>query len=213
MPRRCSGCACLDPVDADHTATWKGTAVHEVLEQWLAAGRLRPRTLCCPRAADLVAGDAIHPMLRALWQPRLIEAIDWIAERGAQPTALPGARPLAAEIEGNTTLAGVTLKGKADRIDRLADGSLGDRRLQDRQGPGAQSRRGRFRAPARPARPDRAGWGIRGHRRRAGRARILVAGQGQGQVRQGFESRRQARAPRPSSTMPNGISPPRPRDG
>ena len=25
----------LDPVDADHSAAWKGTAVHEVLEAWL----------------------------------------------------------------------------------------------------------------------------------------------------------------------------------
>ncbi len=25
----------LDPVDADHSAAWKGTAVHEVFEAWL----------------------------------------------------------------------------------------------------------------------------------------------------------------------------------
>ena len=70
----------LDPVDADHSAAWKGTAVHEVLEQWLARGRLRPRRLM-DRAPSAVAGEAIHPMLRALWQPRLIEAIRWIAEQ------------------------------------------------------------------------------------------------------------------------------------
>ena len=32
------GLRTLDPVDADHSAAWKGTAVHEVLEQWLARG-------------------------------------------------------------------------------------------------------------------------------------------------------------------------------
>jgi ATP-dependent helicase/nuclease subunit B len=29
------GLRTLDPVDADHSAAWKGTAVHEVLEEWL----------------------------------------------------------------------------------------------------------------------------------------------------------------------------------
>jgi len=112
----------LDPVDADHTAAWKGTAVHRVLEQWLAEDGCDP-DLLLPRARKLLAGEAIHPMLRALWQPRLIEAIDWIAELERTNRAA-GRRPLAAEIEGSTILAGVTLKGKADRIDRLADGAL-----------------------------------------------------------------------------------------
>ncbi len=112
----------LDPVDADHTAQWKGSAVHAVLEQWLAQDHCDP-DLLLPRARALLAGEAIHPMLRALWQPRLIEAIDWIAalERDNQAA---GRLPLAAEIEGETLLAGVTLKGKADRIDRFADGSI-----------------------------------------------------------------------------------------
>ncbi|MGH6659050.1 MAG: PD-(D/E)XK nuclease family protein, partial [Sphingomicrobium sp.] len=113
----------LDPIDEDPTAAWKGTAVHDVLETWFKEDGCDPDALV-PRAQAMLRQDAVHPLLRALWQPRLIEAIDWIA--GLERTnRAAGRRPLAAEIEGRTNLAGVTLKGKADRIDRLADGSLG----------------------------------------------------------------------------------------
>ena len=62
-------------------------------------------------------------MLRALWAPRLLEAIDWIAalERDNQAQ---GRRPLAAETDGEAAVAGITVYGRADRIDRLADGGL-----------------------------------------------------------------------------------------
>ena len=55
----------LDPVDADHSARWKGIAVHEVLRALAAAGRVRSRQAAAARRA-LLAGEAIHPMLRAL---------------------------------------------------------------------------------------------------------------------------------------------------
>ncbi|HVF83802.1 MAG TPA: double-strand break repair protein AddB [Sphingomicrobium sp.] len=113
----------LDPVDADHTAAWKGSAVHEVLEDWLAQDRCDP-DLLLPRARLLLEGEAIHPMLRALWQPRLLEAIEWVAEE-VRKDAGAGRTPLAAEAKGEAEVSGVTLHGKADRIDRLADGGLG----------------------------------------------------------------------------------------
>jgi ATP-dependent helicase/nuclease subunit B len=112
----------LDPVDADHTAKWKGTAVHAVFEQWLREDECDPEKLR-PRAEHLLADEAIHPMLRALWAPRLLEAIDWMAKLERDNRA-EGRRPLAAEIDGEAALAGVTVHGRADRIDRLADGGL-----------------------------------------------------------------------------------------
>ncbi len=112
----------LDPVDADHSAAWKGSAVHEVLEDWLRETNCDPEDLV-ERAQTLVAGDAIHPMLRALWQPRLIEAIQWITEQERTNRAESRA-PIAAEAKGETMLGGVTLHGRADRIDRLSDGRL-----------------------------------------------------------------------------------------
>jgi len=111
-----------DPVDDDHTARWKGIAVHQVLQDWQQHDECDPNRLR-PRAERLLQDEAIHPMLRALWAPRLLEAIDWIAnmERENQEQ---GRRPLKAEIEGQTPLGGIIVQGRADRIDRLPDGSL-----------------------------------------------------------------------------------------
>lgn len=120
--RRILRLSALDAVDADPTAAWRGSAVHEVLEAWMKEDDCDPARLR-PRAEALLAGAAAHPLMRALWQPRLIEAIDFIAERVVADRA-DGRLPLAAEAEGRCELAGVELKGVADRIDRLADGSL-----------------------------------------------------------------------------------------
>ncbi|HEX8302200.1 double-strand break repair protein AddB [Sphingomonas sp.] len=112
----------LDPVDADPSAAWRGTAVHDVLEQWGRHDDCAPDKLHA-RALAMLADERTHPMMRALWQPRLMEAIDWIAQEiGAQATE--GRRVLGVEQEGKIGFAGVTLKGKFDRIDRLPDGAL-----------------------------------------------------------------------------------------
>ena len=112
----------LEPVDADRSAQWKGTAVHDVLEHWFKDDDCDP-DLLIGRARSLIAGEAIHPMLRALWQPRLLEAIEWIASQERENRA-NGRSPVAAEAEGQVTIGEVTLHGIADRIDRLADGRL-----------------------------------------------------------------------------------------
>lgn len=111
-----------DPVDADYTAAWKGSAVHKALEEWLLHDECNPEKLRS-RAEQLLRDGAIHPMLRALWAPRLLEAIDWIAqlERDNQSE---GRRPLKAEVTGEAVIAGVKVHGRADRIDRLAEGGL-----------------------------------------------------------------------------------------
>jgi ATP-dependent helicase/nuclease subunit B len=62
-------------------------------------------------------------MLRALWAPRLLEAIDWVAKLERDNQAA-GRKPLKAEANGETVIAGVTVYGRADRIDRLADRGL-----------------------------------------------------------------------------------------
>jgi ATP-dependent helicase/nuclease subunit B len=112
----------LDPLDADHSAAWKGTAVHKVLEDWLNHDNCAPEALLL-RARALLKSETIHPMLRALWQPRLMEAIAWVAEQESLNREA-GRLPLKAEIAGETDIGGVTVHGKADRIDRFADGGL-----------------------------------------------------------------------------------------
>ena len=111
-----------DPVDDDHTARWKGEAVHKVLEEWLLHDECDPARLR-PRAEELLGDETIHPMLRALWAPRLLEAIDWIAEMERENRE-KGRRPLAAEASGETPLAGIMVQGRVDRIDQLSDGGL-----------------------------------------------------------------------------------------
>jgi ATP-dependent helicase/nuclease subunit B len=112
----------LDPVDDDHTARWKGDAVHKALEEWLKQDGCDPEKLR-PRAERLLNDEAIHPMLRALWAPRLLEAIDWITGMQRENQAA-GRLPFKAELKGETILAGVTVQGRADRIDRLPGGAL-----------------------------------------------------------------------------------------
>jgi ATP-dependent helicase/nuclease subunit B len=66
---------------------------------------------------------AAHPMMRALWGPRLMEALDWIAQQVATQVA-DGRVVASAEGRGEIGVGGVVLSGRYDRIDRLADGSL-----------------------------------------------------------------------------------------
>lgn len=113
----------LDPVDADAGPAWRGTAVHEVLQRWAEAGTLDPADLEA-RARAMFDQPEVHPLLKALWQPRLIQSIRWIAEEVARDKA-EGRVILSVEQEGRAEVAGVTLMGKADRLDRLADGRIG----------------------------------------------------------------------------------------
>ena len=112
----------LDPIDADPSAAWRGSAVHKVLEAWMKEDSCEPSRLR-PRAEALLGDASAHPLMRALWQPRLLEAIDWIAAEMARNLA-SGRRPAAAEAKGKFEMEGVRLYGEADRIDRFADGSL-----------------------------------------------------------------------------------------
>jgi len=120
--RRVLGLSPLDPVDADPTAAWRGTAVHAILEAWWKEDGCAPDRLH-NRAVRMLKEAQIHPLLRALWQPRLREAIDWIAATVTDQAA-GGRTVLSAEGRGEIAIAGVTLSGRYDRIDRLADGDV-----------------------------------------------------------------------------------------
>lgn len=112
----------LERVDEERHAAWKGTAVHEVLEAWFKEDGCDPAKLRL-RAQAMIADEAIHPMLRTLWSPRLMEAIDWMAKQVAIDQDA-GRKPIAAELKGEASVAGVMLHGRVDRIDRLADGRI-----------------------------------------------------------------------------------------
>lgn len=111
----------LDPIDADPSAAWRGTAIHAVLEDWAKQGWAPGRLL--PIAEALFARAEVHPLLRALWQPRVMEALDWIG-REIEAGRAEGREPWKAEAWGKAEIAGIALDGRADRIDRLPDGGF-----------------------------------------------------------------------------------------
>src|SRR3546814_3969302 len=64
----------LDAVDADPSAAWRGTVVHRILEIWTREDDCLLDALR-PRALAMMHDARTHPLLRALWWPRLDEAI------------------------------------------------------------------------------------------------------------------------------------------
>ncbi|MEZ5708697.1 MAG: double-strand break repair protein AddB [Blastomonas sp.] len=112
----------LDSVDAEPSAAWRGTAVHKILEDWINKDSQADDALL-PRARRFLDDANVHPLIIALWRPRLIAALEWIAAEVAG-NEQAGRTVLKAECKGRAVLDGVTITGKADRIDRLADGTL-----------------------------------------------------------------------------------------
>ena len=116
----------LQPLAADPFSdpALRGTLVHAILDKWHKAKASQPGFALAPFAAACFDEERVHPLFRALWQPRLIAAMErfeqWIAQDAAA-----GRTVLASEIDGAMTFDGVKVMGRADRIDRLADGSLG----------------------------------------------------------------------------------------
>jgi len=110
------------PIDGPPDAAWRGTLIHGVLQQWGEMDDYAPGTLI-PRLEAALTRPEIDPALRAFGLPRLREAMSYIE---AQVTAMKaeGREPVYAERSGTVDLGDITLKGKPDRIDRCADGSL-----------------------------------------------------------------------------------------
>lgn len=106
----------LDGLDELPSAAWKGTVAHDILERWHDDGG----------SLEVIANKVLdeenaHPLMRRLWLPRLLAGLAWV-ER--QLAAEPGRKPIAWEEDGAMEVAGAKIHGRADRIDRLPDGSL-----------------------------------------------------------------------------------------
>ncbi len=111
----------LDPLDAAPSPAWQGTLVHKVLDRWHKAGGRAGELLHL--AAEELAEMRAHPLMRSLWWPRLARALEWIDGEIAAARA-EGREVLTSEADGEMTLHGVRVFGRADRIDTLADGQL-----------------------------------------------------------------------------------------
>ncbi|WP_336976953.1 double-strand break repair protein AddB [Altererythrobacter fulvus] len=106
----------MDALDAAPTPAWRGDAAHKILEAWHEEkGEL------APIAERVLEQINAHPLMRTLWRPRLMAALQWIA---AEVGRMPEREVAAIEAWGEMQVRGVTLKGRADRIDRFPDGTL-----------------------------------------------------------------------------------------
>jgi ATP-dependent helicase/nuclease subunit B len=108
----------LDPLDAEPSPAWRGTAVHAILERWHKDGGE-----LIPIAEQVLDDMSAHPLTRALWRPRLIAALEWIEGEIAMLRS-KGRSILVSEAKGDMLVKGVRIHGRADRIDRLPDGKL-----------------------------------------------------------------------------------------
>jgi ATP-dependent helicase/nuclease subunit B len=108
----------LDLLDAEPSPAWQGTVAHKVLERWH-----RERGDLHAIALEELAQMNAHPLMRALWQPRLLAALDWIGA-AVEGQGADGRQVVTVEAQGEMTVDGVKIIGRADRIDRLAEGSL-----------------------------------------------------------------------------------------
>jgi ATP-dependent helicase/nuclease subunit B len=93
-------------------------AVHDILERWHRDGGD-----LVPLAGEMLDALSAHPLMRVLWRPRLLEALRWVEEEEARLRG-EGRAVLKSEAWGQTEIRGVRIFGRADRIDRLADGKL-----------------------------------------------------------------------------------------
>ena len=114
----------LDALAADLTPSERGRFVHKVMERWFHEAPDDPARLPQIAAALFARRYPGQPRLAALWQPRLLRAVGWAAEQIAKMAA-EGWRPCAAEAGGEIVHHGITLKGRADRIDIGPEGQLG----------------------------------------------------------------------------------------
>jgi ATP-dependent helicase/nuclease subunit B len=114
--RRMLGLMSLDLVDADPGPAWRGTMVHAIFDKWFTEDAL-DRAELAVRVNRMFDDAAMHPVVRALWQPRLMAAMDWIADQ-VEVDQGKGRVVIESEISGSVEFAGVRLKGIADRIDQ-----------------------------------------------------------------------------------------------
>jgi ATP-dependent helicase/nuclease subunit B len=111
----------LDPLDGPPSAAWRGTAVHDILDQWHKAGAKQGQLI--PTAHEVLDTMSAHPLARSLWRPRLLAALEWVEAEIVKQRA-EGRKVLTTEVRGAMHVDGIRIHGRADRIDQMPDGSL-----------------------------------------------------------------------------------------
>src|SRR3546814_18316828 len=91
-----------------------------LFRSWVKEDGGRDPALLIARAAKMIGDWTEHPLLRVLWQPRVLRAVQWAAEQLGSDMA-DGWLPVAVAARGARTLSGVALNGRADRSDARGD--------------------------------------------------------------------------------------------
>ena len=105
----------LDSLGEDAGPRERGTIVHELLEELCEEGGLHDEVQRAEKIAEKLKRYSDHPLLGALWQPRVDRMLRWAAEQMGEVEA-EGWRIAGVERGGTLSAAGVTLSGKADVI-------------------------------------------------------------------------------------------------
>ncbi len=119
----------LEPLRSDADARLRGTILHKVLEAFVVQtqGALPDRATAVALLMDLtdrvLAEAAPFPAVRRLWRARMARVAGFFVDTEIARRAI--GTPLGPEIKDQWLVPGThfTLTGKADRIDRLADGT------------------------------------------------------------------------------------------
>ncbi len=113
----------LDRLDGEPTPAWRGNAAHGILHRWFAETGGEIGKLAAIASEELDAMSA-HPLMRALWRPRLLGALRWIEAQVAMQADEAARRIITSEVDGAIIVKGVRIHARADRIDSLPDGQL-----------------------------------------------------------------------------------------
>src|SRR5690606_33004476 len=65
----------LDMLDAEPSPAWRGEVAHKILERWHNGDGI-----LADLAAEELAKMNAHPLMRALWRPRLMKALEWVEQ-------------------------------------------------------------------------------------------------------------------------------------
>lgn len=112
----------LKSVDAEPDAAWKGTLVHDIIDEWTKSGSRDTNSLVA-FAESRLAANSVAPALRLLWKPRIVEGLRWVAAQ-TEAFAADGRQLLQSEVKAEGEIDGIKVHGRVDRIDRTADGKL-----------------------------------------------------------------------------------------
>jgi len=78
-----------------------------------------------PAIAEAVLDQmSAHPLMRALWLPRLLAGLEWIDQEVTKLRETDGRAVLQSEVWGDMQVKGVRIHGRADRIDIGQENSL-----------------------------------------------------------------------------------------